>query len=143
MNTIRQPARRLAQPLLRRPPRRHAAITGKQDDPGAIAGRQDSSTGHADSAGQAHPTSHPPHPEPVNESLGVRPPLSAPCSTSHSLTLTKPPTARFLHHHRPHPPLLRPLQIQPDLLSAPGLRPQHQHLLHIPGTMVNATDPSF
>ncbi|KAL8823228.1 MAG: hypothetical protein Q9191_006052 [Dirinaria sp. TL-2023a] len=61
MLIIRQSARRLSSRLLRQPPRRYESITG----------RQDTSTGHFDSAGQ-HSGSPPPppHPEPVNESLG-------------------------------------------------------------------------
>ena len=61
MLLIRQTARRLSTPLLRQPSRRYESS----------AGRQDTSTGHVDSARQHSGTPPPPPPSgPVNESLG-------------------------------------------------------------------------
>ena len=63
MNPLRRPANRLLSRLSHPHQRRLASSDG-------IVGRQDISSGHAESAGQAHPTSHGHHPEPVNEPLG-------------------------------------------------------------------------
>lgn len=65
MIPLRRPASRILSRLSRSQQRRLASTEG-----GGIGGRQDISSGHADSAGQAHSTSHGHHPEPVNESLG-------------------------------------------------------------------------
>ena len=65
MIPLRRPASRILSRLSRSQQRRLASTEGE-----GIGGRQDISSGHADSAGQAHPTSHGHHPEPVNESLG-------------------------------------------------------------------------
>ena len=63
MLPLRRPASRLL-PLLSRPSHRRRINTEE------VTGPQNTSSGHFDSAGQHAPTSHPPHPEPVNESLG-------------------------------------------------------------------------
>ncbi|KAL8795542.1 MAG: hypothetical protein Q9195_001963 [Heterodermia aff. obscurata] len=59
MHPLRRPATR----ILSRLPRPHQRRPASSEGSGL-------SSGHADSAGQAHPTSHDHHPEPVNESLG-------------------------------------------------------------------------
>ena len=63
MLPLRRPASRIL-PLLSRPSHRRRINTEE------VTGPQNTSSGHFDSAGQHAPTSHAPHPEPVNESLG-------------------------------------------------------------------------
>ena len=63
MNPLRRPISSLPSRFSRPQQRRLASSDG-------ITGRQDISSEHAESAGQAHPTSHGHHPEPVNETLG-------------------------------------------------------------------------
>ena len=81
MITARRPAGRLLQRLSRSQQRRHAS----QEE---VTGPQSISSGHSKSAGQYQPVSHGHHPEPVNESLGVR-----------------LPAVSFIFHRPPLPPI--------------------------------------
>ena len=110
MLQLRRSALRTAQRLRPRPQIRHDS--------------SDAPSGHAASAGKAEPTHHPPHPEPVNESLGVR---------------RSPPPAPLPPHHpfdtnAPHP--------QKGFYITIALLPLSFALYKFSHSTHNASDPS-